>query len=102
MCACFSRLEVTDLKGLPHGNFQPEVVSVYVCVSDHSVSNHRPAGFSPVVCTHTFESFNHCCLAQSPCKRFTQVQEIRNIDDIKTVKTDRSCIEHSLMTTHLK
>lgn len=53
VCMCFSRLEVIDLEGLPHGNSQPGAASVLVCsvcvqvrrVHRRDTSNHRPAGF---------------------------------------------------------
>lgn len=32
VCVCFSRLEVTDLEGLPHASSQPEAMSVCSCV----------------------------------------------------------------------
>lgn len=54
VCVCFTRLEVIDLEGLPHGNSQPGATGVFVCslcvfpcecVHRRGTSNHRPAGF---------------------------------------------------------
>lgn len=73
VCVCFSRLEVIDLEGLPHGNLQPGATGVFVCVF--------PCVCAGAPCTPSWHE-------RSPTSRFPLPSDARTETTLAFLKPD--------------